>query len=64
VGHRERLYFDSASFHAKIEMVANALPIIVEALAVSAEEEDQRIRAMLKVSMDTLGPSMWFPSST
>ena len=42
-----RLYLNSASFHAKVEMLANAWPIIVDALAVSAKEEDKTIKAMM-----------------
>jgi len=57
-----RLYLNSATFHAKIEMVANAWPIIVDALAVSAKEEDKEIKARIRLLEKTPGPGPWLLS--
>jgi len=51
VGMRHRhLYLNSATFHAQIEVMTQMLPIVVDALAVAAEEEKERIADMIKIS--------------
>jgi hypothetical protein len=50
VGHKHQsLYLNSATFHAQIEVMARMIPIIVDALAVSAEEEDREIKARCRM---------------
>jgi hypothetical protein len=51
-----RLYLNSATFHAQIEVASRMLPIMVDALAVAAEEEEVRTAAMLKILESAPGP--------
>jgi len=47
----ERLYMNSASFHAQIEVMTQMLPIVVDALAVAATEEKAKVDAEIKRQM-------------
>ena len=55
-GKHHDLYRNSASFHAQVEVMTRMLPIIVDALAVAAEEEEVRAKAMLKIMEATPMP--------
>jgi len=48
-----RLYLNSATFHAQIEVASQMLPIVVDALAVAATEEEAGIAALLKMMEST-----------
>jgi len=45
------LYLNSATFHAQIEVMTQMLPIVVDALAVAATEEEARIAKLIKAQM-------------
>ena len=58
-GKHHDLYRNSATFHAQIEVASHMLPIVVDALAVAAVEEEKRIADMIRISESMACPRLF-----
>lgn len=52
VGEHETLYLNNAGFHAKIELLAGLLPMIVDGFAKVADEDDALFTRRLRDLVD------------